>query len=160
MVQGVYDAVQNGVTIGNGTQVAAGLLGLGANAAAVKGLKPPVAANELASKRIRFGQLKISPTFRKGYFAGKSIEEIAAGLRSGAIKPSQLPIRTITRDGVTYTMNNRSLMALRKAGMGPTVITDVTGEIKYEKDLTKRLKEMGGQVPEKFTPKIRRGDKR
>jgi len=31
VVQGVYDATQNGVTVSNGTQVAAGLLGLGAN---------------------------------------------------------------------------------------------------------------------------------
>jgi len=76
---------------------------------------------------VRFGQKGISSTFRHGEFAGRTIDDVAAGLRSGAIKPSQLPIQTITRDGVQYTINNRSLMALRKAGLEPTVIKDVTG---------------------------------
>lgn len=41
VVQGVYDASQNGVTVANGVKVAAGALGLGANATALKGLKAP-----------------------------------------------------------------------------------------------------------------------
>ena len=36
VVQGVYDAKQNGVNLSNGTQVAAGLLGLGANTQAAR----------------------------------------------------------------------------------------------------------------------------
>jgi hypothetical protein len=39
VVQGVYDASQNGVTLANGTQVAASALGLTANAQAVRGLQ-------------------------------------------------------------------------------------------------------------------------
>jgi hypothetical protein len=42
VVQGVYDATQNGVSVANGTQVAGGLLGLGANAIAARALKPPI----------------------------------------------------------------------------------------------------------------------
>lgn len=43
VVQGVYDASQNGVTLSNGVQIATGALGLGANAKAVKGLLiPPI----------------------------------------------------------------------------------------------------------------------
>jgi hypothetical protein len=41
VVQGVYDATQNGVTLANGTQVAAGALGLTANISAAKGLVKP-----------------------------------------------------------------------------------------------------------------------
>jgi hypothetical protein len=33
-----------------------------------------------------------------GPFAGKTIGEVAAGLRSGAINPSELPLDVITRD--------------------------------------------------------------
>jgi hypothetical protein len=38
VIQGVYDATQNGVTLANGTQVAAGALGISANVKAAKGL--------------------------------------------------------------------------------------------------------------------------
>ena len=48
VIQGTYDATQNGVTIGNGAQVAGGLLGLGANAKAVRDLKLAAAARRLA----------------------------------------------------------------------------------------------------------------
>jgi hypothetical protein len=41
VVQGVYDASQNGVNISNGAQVAGGLLGLSANAGAAKSLTTP-----------------------------------------------------------------------------------------------------------------------
>ena len=106
----------------------------------------------------RFAQRGVSSTFRHGEFAGRTIEDVAAGLRSGAINPSQLPIQTITRDGVTYTLNNRSLMALRQAGMEPTVIRDVTGNAFFERQLTQRLGELGGQVGPDFVPIIRGGN--
>jgi hypothetical protein len=51
VVQGVYDATQNGVILANGAQVAAGALGISANVKAVKGLvnarpapTPPISA--------------------------------------------------------------------------------------------------------------------
>jgi hypothetical protein len=44
VVLGVYDGTQNGVTLANGTQIAAGALGLGANVSAAKGLVKPRAA--------------------------------------------------------------------------------------------------------------------
>jgi ABC-type microcin C transport system permease subunit YejB len=106
---------------------------------------------------VRFGQKGVSSTFRHGEFAGQSIDDVAAGLRSGAIKPDQLPIQTVTRNGVQHTVNNRSLMALRKAGMEPTVIKDVTGNAFFEKQITQRLSEMGGSVADDFVPVIRGG---
>jgi hypothetical protein len=39
VVQGVYDATQNGVNVSNGAQIAGGLLGLSANINAARGLK-------------------------------------------------------------------------------------------------------------------------
>jgi len=39
VVQGIYDAARNGVSISNGAQVAGGLLGLGANVNAARGLR-------------------------------------------------------------------------------------------------------------------------
>jgi len=107
--------------------------------------------------KIRFGQKGISPTFRYGEFAGRTIDEVAAGLRSGMIKPEQLPIMVIKRNGALYTLNNRSLMALRKAGMEPTRIVNVTGDKFFECQLTERLAEIGGEVGPDFIPIIRGG---
>ena len=112
---------------------------------------------EAAEGGVQFAQRGVSATFRHGEFAGKTIEEVAAGLRGGAISPSQLPIQTITRNGVSYTLNNRSLMALRQAGLEPTVVQDVTGNAFFEAQLTQRLGELGGSVPADFVPVIRGG---
>jgi RHS repeat-associated protein len=111
-----------------------------------------------ASGGIRFAQRGVSSTFRHGEFAGRTINDVASGLRSGAISPDQLPIQTITRKGVTYTLNNRSLMALRQAGFEPTVVKDVTGNAYFEAQLTQRLSELGGQVAQDFVPVIRGGN--
>ena len=46
-------------------------------------------------------------------------------------------------------------MALRQAGMEPTVLQDVTGIARYENQLTERLVEMGGHPSPDFIPIIR-----
>jgi RHS repeat-associated protein len=137
------------------TAMAAGpaRFGLAALVRVVFGRRAAVAAKE----GIRFAQRSISATFRHGEFAGKTIDDVVTGLRSGAISPGQLPIQTITRDGVTYTLNNRSLMALRRAKLEPTVVKDVTGNAFFEAQLTQRLTELGGQVGPDFVPMIRGG---
>ena len=114
------------------------------------------ATNSEAPSAIRFAQRGVSSTFRHGEFAGQSVEDVAAGVKSGAISPDRLPLNVVVRDGVTYTMNNRSLMALRLGGKIPTVVSDVTGTPAFERQLTQRLAEMGGQVAEDFTPSVRR----
>ena len=121
-----------------------------------EGICPRPVGPERTPNGIRFGQQGMSSTFRNGEFAGKTIDQVAAGLRSGAITPSQLPITTITRDGVTYTLNNRSLMALRLAGKEPTVIIDVTGNPFFEQQLTTRLSEIGSLDSPDFVPPIRK----
>ena len=109
--------------------------------------------------KVRFAQKGISPTFRHGEFAGQSIDDVAAALRSGRISPDQLPIQTVTRDGAQYTVNNRSLMTLRKADMEPTVVKDVTGNAIFERQITQRLNELGGTVADDFVPVVRGGTK-
>lgn len=113
------------------------------------------AADDIASAGIRFGQRAISATFRNGEFAGRTVASVAEGLQSGAVSPNQLPINVVVRDGVSYTMNNRSLMALRLAGVAPTIINNVTGNAVFERALTQRLAQMAGQVAAEFVPNMR-----
>jgi len=54
------------------------------------------------------------------------------GLQAGTVAPDQWPIQVIERGGVRSTLNNRSLMALRLAGMAPTSIRNVTGNPMFE----------------------------
>jgi len=106
---------------------------------------------------VQFAQRGISPNFHEnGDFAGRSIDDVAAELRNGTMSADQLPLRVITRDGVTYTLNNRSLMALRQGGQEPTILNDVTGDPLYERVLTKRLNEIGSNAGPNFVPPIRR----
>ncbi len=106
--------------------------------------------------QVRFAQKGISAVFRHGEFAGKTIDEVAAGLQAGTVALDQLPIQVIERGGVLSTLNNRSLMALRLAGMAPTIISNVTGNPTFETLLTQRLTEIGGEVGADFVPIIRR----
>jgi RHS repeat-associated protein len=113
------------------------------------------AAEEASPNAIRFGQKAISSTFRNGKFAGKSVQSVAEGLENGVVSADELPVNVVIRGGVQYTMNNRSLMALRLAGKAPTVVRDVTGNAMFERQLTERLAEMGGNVAADFAPAIR-----
>jgi hypothetical protein len=66
VVKGAYDATQNGVNIGNGAQVAGGLLGLEANAKAAKGLKPLTSKEVIPGRGGRYGHLEDPPTANSG----------------------------------------------------------------------------------------------
>jgi hypothetical protein len=50
-----------------------------------------------------------------GTFAGKSADDVAGALRSGAMKPSDVPIDYIVRDGRSIILNTRSAQALEAA---------------------------------------------
>jgi hypothetical protein len=110
----------------------------------------------MSAMQVRFAQKGISAVFRYGAFTGKTIDEVAAGLQAGTVTPGQLPIQVIERGGVLYTLNNRSLMTLRLAGMAPTIISNVTGNPTFEAQLTQRLTEIGGEVGDDFVPTLRR----
>jgi RHS repeat-associated protein len=51
-----------------------------------------------------FTQTTASAFFRNGEFAGQSIANVAQGLRSGAISPSQLPLQVISREENVLTL--------------------------------------------------------
>jgi hypothetical protein len=113
------------------------------------------AVNTALARAIRFAQQGISKIFRHGEFTGKTVDEVAEGLANGVISPGQLPIKVIERDGITYALNNRSLMSFRLAGVEPTVIENVTGQEFFEKQLTERLLEIGKGIGDDFVPIIR-----
>lgn len=63
-------------------------------------------------KVVRFSQDSVGSGFRDG----GSIDELVAGLRSGDIRPGDVPpIRVLRRDGDLYTLDNRRLEAFRQA---------------------------------------------
>lgn len=77
-------------------------------------------------------------------YAGQSIAKVASGLRSGAISADELPIEYIVRNGQNIAINNRSLLAFRRAGINPTRLINKTGDELLEARLDERLAEMGG----------------
>jgi RHS repeat-associated protein len=89
--------------------------------------------------RVLFGQSSVKNEFSHGPFKGKTIGEVAAGLRSGKYSPDQLPLDVIVRNGETVTLNNRSLTTLRRAGMEPTKVIDRTGDRFFEELLNSHL---------------------
>lgn len=92
---------------------------------------------------MKFGQTSVKSRFAHGPFAGMSIGAVAAGLRAGRIAPDQLPLAFIVRHGERIALNNRSLLALRRAGLAPTRRIDRTGVPRFEKLVDTHL--AGGQ---------------
>ncbi len=65
-------------------------------------------------KLVGFSQDAVIPRFS----SGETIEQTAAGLRSGCIKPEDLPtVRLHYKDGNLFTPDNRRLVAFQKAGI-------------------------------------------
>ncbi|MFJ2506069.1 polymorphic toxin-type HINT domain-containing protein [Microbacterium sp. NPDC087592] len=61
---------------------------------------------------IRFSQSSVSSTFRDG----GSIADLAEGLKSGSIRPSDVPpIRLVERGNALFTLDNRRLLAFQQA---------------------------------------------
>jgi hypothetical protein len=64
--------------------------------------------------KIRFSQDSIKNTFRDG----RSIQDLVDGLKSGHIKPEDVPaIRVVERNGQLVSIDNRRLAAFREAGV-------------------------------------------
>jgi len=90
----------------------------------------------------QFAQKTYGAMFSKGgTFAGKSVDDVAAALRAGAMKPSDVPIDYIVRDGRTIILNTRSSQALEAAGVARSEWNAVnrTGNAAYEGRLTDQL---------------------
>ena len=122
------------------------------------------------SKKIRFAQKGMGDIFsdtEKAHecfkYAGKSLEYVIKGLKSGDIKPSELPIRVVRIGYNIYTVENRSLYVLRKAGLQPTVFKDCTHNKKLVKRVEDRLaemKEIGLKDSPDYVPKVRKSKKK
>jgi hypothetical protein len=76
-----------------------------------------------------------------GKFAGQSVDDVAAALKSGNLKPSDVPIDYITRNGNTLILNTRSSQALTQAGIPRSQWNAVnrTGDAAFEARLTGQL---------------------
>jgi len=95
---------------------------------------------------LRFTQTTASPVFSNdGSFAGRSISQVAAELRSGALKPAEVPVEFIARDGNRLIVNTRSVLPLREAGVPEAQwnLVDRTGSPVVEKTISERLAHNG-----------------
>lgn len=107
----------------------------------------PKATGLVTKSGVKFGQASVKSTFAHGSFKGRTIGDVAQGLRSGKISPDQLPVEFVVRNGERIALNNRSLAALRRAGMQPTKLIDRTGSRVHERLLDRHL---GGGQPSDF----------
>ena len=153
IASGHYDLAAKGVAQvsgGVGTIASAGALivGLAPKAA------PPRSAITLFGKGgvpvvktlppgpFRFTQTTASPHFSKGSpFDGQTVFQVAESLRNGTLKPADVPVQVIHRDGTNLIVNTRSSVALRQAKIPESQwrIVDKTGDLAAETDLTRRL---------------------
>ena len=86
-------------------------------------------ASATAARASQYGPNRVSPhanfaqsdyreAFSKGgRFAGMSVDDVAAALRSGQLRPSDVPVEYIFRNGKQLILNTRSAEALRRAGI-------------------------------------------
>jgi|GEM_PF-6011242 len=93
-----------------------------------------------------FAQKTFGSMFSKGgAFAGRSVDDVATALRSGAMKPSEVPIDFIVRNGNTLILNTRSAQALELAGVPRSAWNAVnrTGQETFESMLSGQLQRNG-----------------
>jgi hypothetical protein len=97
----------------------------------MNGLAEPQEASvqSLPPHSIRFSQASIKVTFQDG----TSIDDLAEGLRSGRIRPHDVPaLRIFERDSKLYTLDNRRLEAFRRAGVDVPVRMATPQEVTEE----------------------------
>jgi hypothetical protein len=125
-----------------GVQVAS-TLGVGG---AVKGAATRAARGGGVLEGASFAQKTFGHLFsRGGAFAGRSVDDVAAALRSGSMSPSQVPIDYVVREGNTLILNTRSAQALQAAGLPRSAWTAInrTGQEMYDVMLTGQLQRNG-----------------
>jgi hypothetical protein len=91
----------------------------------------------------------------EGKFAGRTVSEVAADLRSGTLRPADVPIEYIVRDGNTLILNTRSAQALGQAGIPRSQwnAINMTGDAAAEARLTAQLQR--NKLTSKGTPMVR-----
>ena len=109
-------------------------------------LAPDITSGGGVLEGANFAQKTFGRMFSKGgAFAGRSVEEVAGALRSGAMKASDVPINYIVRDGNKLILNTRSAQALEAAGIPRSAWNAVnrTGNAMFEEMLTGQLQRNG-----------------
>jgi hypothetical protein len=96
----------------------------------------------------RFAQNSFSESFSKGegaLFSGRTIDDVAGSLRSGAMSPKDVPIDVIVLDANSLILNTRSSQALIRAGIPRSSwnVIDRTGQAAYEARLSGQLSRNG-----------------
>ena len=89
-----------------------------------------------------YAQRTFSQSFSDaGAFAGQTVDEVAAALRSGEIKPADVPVQYIVKDGNTLMLNTRSAQALEQAGIARSQwnAVNMTGDAAAEARLAGQL---------------------
>jgi len=82
------------------------------------GLKVAGGAAKGMAADAQFAQKTYGAMFSEGgTFAGKTVNDVAAALRSGAMKAADVPVEFIVRDGKSIILNTRSAEALNAAGV-------------------------------------------
>jgi RHS repeat-associated protein len=94
-----------------------------------------------------FAQKTYSAKFStEGSLAGKSVDDVTALLRTGEMKPGDIPVNYIVRDGQTIILNTRSAQALESAGIPRSQWNGVnqTGSKFFEKLLDSQMRRNPG----------------
>jgi hypothetical protein len=86
-----------------------------------------------------------------------SVDDLAKALSSGIVKPSEIAVQYINRNGTNYILNSRTAQALTKAKIPQTQwkLDNVTGVKTFEQSLSARLRRAGlkeGEVVNNPTP--------
>jgi hypothetical protein len=103
-----------------------------------------------------FAQKTFRRTFSaQGKFAGRTVGDVAADLKSGVLKPADVPVEYIVRDGNTLILNTRSTQALEQAGIPRSQWNAVnkTGDALAEGRLTDQLRR--NKLTSEGTPTVR-----
>jgi hypothetical protein len=96
----------------------------------------------IAGSGLKFTQTTASGRFSEaGTFSGRTLGEVANDLRTGVLKPGNVPVEYIERDGVKLIVNTRSSLALRRAGIPESEwnLVNKTGDAVTEANIAKRL---------------------
>lgn len=88
------------------------------------------ASGHIDPSLVRFSQDSISYFFKNG----DSIDDLADGLRSGKILPSDVPPIRLAQnsDGLLFTLDNRRLEAFRRAGTDIPFVLATADEVAAE----------------------------
>jgi len=143
-----------------GAAVAAGAA-IGAVTAGIGGLFAGRAAGATtetgeALENANYAQKTFSNAFSdEGAFAGKTVPEVADALRSGQLKPADVPVEYIVKDGNTLILNTRSAQALEQAGIPRSEwnAVNMTGDAAAEARLAGQLQRNG--LTSEGTPTVR-----